>query len=622
MCGPIQCIANNHSNDGLDSNSSVGLNSVQADEHDKGTTRTRATANCSVEPLGFTCGNPHLDEASSSLLYATNNVHRTSSKLTNASQQSMDTNQTHNTNALHAILTKSHHPSSTSTTATTTTTTTTTASQHPIVNHIHLLDKSNNFNNAKINNAKYSIHPDTSSIRDSSIDSSLPSQRPILLQQQQSRASRDNSSSTALKMRNKQSPSPLFGGTQVHLEKLLSRTKHHNNTNNGSILHSESETITTVDGMDASTVNAPTNHSSFKRKVQWGVSTGSGNNNKTIPAVLITANEDSTEVTNRVLIDRKKYTGNHHNLDIRPFASYHEEIVTALIDSALKGNPNHENQALNKDSTTAATRPNDPPTSNQEHISSADSTANSSPKRRSLTPIRKMRRNSPHRPSSLSTPLWKRNRSSVKLDPKIKHEQRSSEGSTGDFCEKIGMFHFKKHAASAPSVTSLEKKPLDYFHPKCRLLKEKGTDKRRAALDGKVPSAVGREAVLEKLQVSSSCLCLPNKIYNIYLIRVPSVLPPITICSYRKSYPCSEISNRENTAKPQKCCNPMLSPSPSKRAVQTLSKRNSSGGDTFETVVTEVARPSLGRIPILFKRIASSKSCLLPLPYKMRRKPW
>ena len=107
-----------------------------------------------------------------------------------------------------------------------------------------------------------------------------------------------------------------------------------------------------------------------------------------------------------------------------------------------------------------------------------------------------MRRNSPHR-ASLSTPLWKRNRSSIKLE----HLGKKQEQRRGSEAEERGVFQFKSKMGNASSVPS-KVLPLDYFHPQCRLVKEKGSDKRRSGLtDGKIASAVGKDAVLEKLQV-------------------------------------------------------------------------------------------------------------------------
>lgn len=122
--------------------------------------------------------------------------------------------------------------------------------------------------------------------------------------------------------------------------------------------------------------------------------------------------------------------------------------------------------------------------------------------------------------SSLSTPLWKRNRSSLNLGKVMKHERRMSDA------DEKGMFHFKKSAtsmaAAAAVASKLEKKPLDYFHPQCRLMKEKGSEKRRGT-DGssKPASAVGKDAVLEKLQVGSvivvshSDLCISSQHYHL-----------------------------------------------------------------------------------------------------------
>jgi hypothetical protein len=81
----------------------------------------------------------------------------------------------------------------------------------------------------------------------------------------------------------------------------------------------------------------------------------------------------------------------------------------------------------------------------------------------------------------------------------------------------------------------LEKKPLDYFHPQCRLMKEKGSEKRRGT-DGnsKLASAVGRDAVLEKLQVSKADLVI---LFNSSLSSHSNDVHSMNFFC-RKNYPC------------------------------------------------------------------------------------
>jgi hypothetical protein len=224
--------------------------------------------------------------------------------------------------------------------------------------------------------------------------------------------------------------------------------------------------------------------------------------------VLITANEDSTEVIKR---ESKTRSSVAPAVDIKSFAKYHEEIVTALIDGALRAKNTEVSSANEPTSPTSTHTP--------EILTSESSTANAltdSPRKTVSTPIRKVPK-SPHR-SSLSTPIWKRNRPAIKLDSigKIhKHERKISEGNDSNIEKAISMFYFKTKQ-SAPtahsSTTTLDKKPLDYFHPQCQLLKEKGSDKRKSASDSKTASAIGKEAVLEKLQVRkiSTIFCVHN----------------------------------------------------------------------------------------------------------------
>ena len=210
-----------------------------------------------------------------------------------------------------------------------------------------------------------------------------------------------------------------------------------------------------------------------KRKVQWR----GGNKN-----VLITVNEDSAEVTNR---ERKS------KIDVRSFASYHEDIVTALIETALKAEHDLDELSL---SASCATEP----------VSNPPSAADvSTPMKPSFSPIRKMKCNSPHR-ACLATSTWKRNKSSSKLEHVGKMKQGRKVSESNDHVENPSMFLFKaKHnTSSSTHATSLEKQPLDYFHPECWLLKEKGSNKCKVTSDGKIASAVGKCAVLEKLQVS------------------------------------------------------------------------------------------------------------------------
>lgn len=379
----------------------------------------------------------------------------------------------------------------------------------------------------------------TASYADNSSMSSLPSQP--LLQYGHRTAENHPPTTTLLRKRNAakskmiRSSSPLFGGTQkVQLEKLLSRGNNHSKNNNGgpaSLSESASATITEGGGssglFDCGGGAMPMTSSISRRKVQWGHG-GSGK----LP-VLITANEDSTEVVTKQRDNnsssRLKGGNNnnrHHrsNVDMRLFATYHEEIVTALIDSALGGNNEGGiiTQKRNESSLNTKTNNNpEQPSRNAKSTTSADD-VKSSPKRRSLTPIKMKGRNSPHR-TALSTPLWKKNRSSLKLPDslgKAKNERRASIDTASASEKSLGMFQFKTKNSAASTIlssvpTSLEKKPLDYFHPNCRLMKEKGSDKRKAPSDGRAASAVGKDAVLEKLQV---CRYIPISFFsnNIY----------------------------------------------------------------------------------------------------------
>jgi hypothetical protein len=361
--------------------------------------------------------------------------------------------------------------------------------------------ETNNNETPKAGNANGNTHVDGVSFlrSESSLSGNMPSQQPLL----SNNLSRGDQSSTfsALRTWSKRSPSPLFGGKQVQLEKLLSR-------NNNKSNHGNSESGTTItdgaSGFDASTRSKGGDTSTFssmsgasageKRKVQWGVSTYGGSSKM---PVLITANEDSTEVIKR---ESKTRSSVAPAVDIKSFAKYHEEIVTALIDGALRAKNTEVSSANEPTSPTSTHTP--------EILTSESSTANAltdSPRKTVSTPIRKVPK-SPHR-SSLSTPIWKRNRPAIKLDSigKIhKHERKISEGSDSNIEKAISMFYFKTKQ-SAPtahsSTTTLDKKPLDYFHPQCQLLKEKGSDKRKSASDSKTASAIGKEAVLEKLQV-------------------------------------------------------------------------------------------------------------------------
>eukprot|EP00804_Cyclotella_cryptica_P011579 CCRYP_012087-RA/>CCRYP_012087-RA protein AED:0.02 eAED:0.01 QI:373/0.33/0.5/1/1/1/4/214/1413 len=512
-CSTITCLPNTHSFDGIDSHSSVGLNSLHGRaggerksgqvKHKKRTSDSSCVV--AVDPLLFSCGNPHNFDGAmfhqATSYYDDDELRRTQSKLTVASQSTMDTGgtpTTHNTHTLHNILTRN----GSSLAASSKTGTVSPERGNVDVSNAERRDR---VETPKASNANSNTHVDGDAIckSESSISGNMPSQQP-LLPNNVSEGYYPSALSNLMTW-NKRSPSPLFGGTQVQLEKLLSKTSGKRNH-----CDSESGTIITdgASGVDASTRSKLGETSTFssmsgttlgeKRKVQWGVSTGGGSSKM---PVLITAYEDSTEVMKR---DSKTKTSFAPSVDIQSFAKYHEEIVTALIDGALQAKDNGVTSAKEPTPTTVTSAP-EPSTS----VSSAANAVTNSPRRSALTPIRKTPK-SPHR-SPFSTPIWKKKRSENKLDTisKVqKHERKISETSDSNIEKATSMFHFKtKQSAplSPSSTTTPNKKPLDYFHPQCQLLKEKGSDKRKSPTDSKTASAIGKEAVLEKLQLAKLC---------------------------------------------------------------------------------------------------------------------
>ena len=516
-CQPMHCLAahsvdgDSSSRHGVDSTSSVsvGLNSNLVADRDGAPIDQHYTARDSqcmaAAPNDFfSCGNGSGSTVGDAPSHSENNnvsnhnnVERTQSKSLHST--SLDTIG-HNTHALPTILSSNHnHPNSS-------------LAAGPSNNNDHVVV----LNHPTNNNHNNSTTPKVTNTK--SIEGSLANDVSIMVSSISGSVSNNNPSSipyikSLSSKQRRRSPSPLFFGTQVQLEKLLSR----NNLNHHLHLKTtESGTITTTEGGSGVdhviTTNTTTaNTTTSKRKgVQWNKMVNSSTS-KLLP-VRITANEHSTETT-VVIRDIRKMNNIHSSSssieNIGMFATHHEEIVTALIDGALKKSAEGEQEQgiIMMDASQTATA--ESPSLEQPPSSSNAANVNgntSSPKRPLLTPIRKIRRNSnsPHR-SSLSTPLWKRNNRSLLLSShhkseKIKSDRRGSDATTTD--SEKGLFHFKKPAFTTTSTTTCttstsEKKPLHYFHPQCRLLKEKGSEKRKEM----VASAVGKEAVLEKLQV-------------------------------------------------------------------------------------------------------------------------
>lgn len=163
-------------------------------------------------------------------------------------------------------------------------------------------------------------------------------------------------------------------------------------------------------------------------------------------------------------------------VNVEPYALKHDEVVTALIDDALQGGSN------------------DIENGNSDYPSSIDgkSSVSASPSRNQslyASPTRKRPSqqgsglmSSPNR-KKISTPQWMRNKSR-KLD-----ERSRSSSSIGG-------------TSRASNVNT-----SDFFHINCVLHKEKGSSRKNdLPLLSNPPSAVGREASLEKLKEKLSLL--------------------------------------------------------------------------------------------------------------------
>lgn len=164
-------------------------------------------------------------------------------------------------------------------------------------------------------------------------------------------------------------------------------------------------------------------------------------------------------------------------VNVEPYALKHDEVVTALIDDALQGGSN------------------DIENGSSDYPSSIDgkSSVSASPSRNQslhASPTRKRPQqqqggglmSSPTR-KKISTPQWMRNKSR-KLD-----ERSCSSSSIGG-------------TSRASNVNT-----SDFFHINCVLHKEKGSSRKNdSSLLSNPPSAVGREASLEKLKEKLSLL--------------------------------------------------------------------------------------------------------------------
>eukprot|EP00970_Alexandrium_tamarense_P010469 scaffold2131_cov192-Alexandrium_tamarense.AAC.6 len=389
---------------------------------------------------------------------------RTQSRLhdtggTVASLDTDGTNATHNTHDMHTILTKNSSNA----------------------------DNNEGINNASSSNVKDNATPkisinanviDDTSMNDSLMDTlNLPS---LASNGQSSRAS-----------------SPLFGGIQGNptpLEKLLSRGGYTSNpqvdscgnsTKDGSISSYDVSYTSSSKVGDVSTLSSASSTGWSGRKRSW---------KKFSPQM--SATDTGTEVTREKIKERV--------VDIAPFAMYHDEIVTALIDGALKGTTDKDN-AAKMDGKAGAEATDSVTADGSETVNSKDA------------PLKKPR--SPYRMKRTpATPIWKRNRSKQHNQDATNLQKRErSEGSSvskEDGDEKsisvkraISILQHKTKSGSSVSSSPSQsnRQPVDFFHPQCQLHKEKGSDKKKLLPD-RLPSAVGKDATLEKLKEKLSML--------------------------------------------------------------------------------------------------------------------
>jgi hypothetical protein len=163
-------------------------------------------------------------------------------------------------------------------------------------------------------------------------------------------------------------------------------------------------------------------------------------------------------------------------VNVEPYALKHDEVVTALIDDALQGGSNDiENGSSDYPSSIDGK-------SSVSASPSRNQSLHASPTRRRSQQQGGGLMGSPTR-KKISTPQWMRNKSR-KLD-----ERSCSISSIGG-------------TSRASNVNT-----SDFFHINCVLHKEKGSSRKNdSSLLSNPPSAVGREASLEKLKEKLSLL--------------------------------------------------------------------------------------------------------------------
>jgi len=195
------------------------------------------------------------------------------------------------------------------------------------------------------------------------------------------------------------------------------------------------------------------------------------------------------------------------SIQLEPYSVHHDEIVTALIDEALR------NSAGADTSPTARTVEQRDIETRQERgeLNNSDSSKPAGKKPRS--PYR-MKRNSNNQ---VCSPVAV---SKLRKRPRSSDDKKSSPASTPPK-PKSSALNSRVSSTKTNNITTKTVNPADFFHPECILQKEKGADNKHKSKLGfgmtsnksnnnndenQAPSAIGREQTLIKLQKKLSML--------------------------------------------------------------------------------------------------------------------
>ncbi|KAL7465849.1 hypothetical protein ACHAXS_006160 [Conticribra weissflogii] len=294
---------------------------------------------------------------------------------------------------------------------------------------------------------------------------------------------------------NSRPASPFHGGMPISLDKLLSgggsnAAGARDDVDVGTASHAESSK-----GKEEISISSATNASSeslHKRIRSWGRRSN--------------ANADEMNASPISKEDDTAHAIAKHVIDIAPYAVLHDELLEALIDESLKVSSERKNNSIATTKMDANLQPTDAVlTSNETRHSTTLATKEHSPNRISRTPSAIWKRNKSKQSKGSSQLVANELHHRLTSDNASKSSPRNDLGGEGRANGKRSREISTNFANSTTSKTRI-KNPLDLIHPRCQLMKEKGTVKKDRRKIDALPSAVGREATLVKLKEKLSLL--------------------------------------------------------------------------------------------------------------------